>query len=169
MTILQLPGGGDLSDISSRIYWPLIHRRQNPGAVARILIAESEERIASFLEKGLRAHGFVPAVTADGMEALRLARSGTFSLLVVDLNLPDATAVVQELSATGPPLPILILAPRPRSADAVLGHRAGEHDYVTKPFGFDELLARIHAKLRGRLAPLPSHGRQDGGRRPGHR
>jgi DNA-binding response OmpR family regulator len=137
-----------------------MHLLQTRGAVTRILIAENEDRITSFLEKGLRSHGFSPTVTSDGAEAIRLARSGRFSLLVLDLDLPDGTAVVQELRASGMPLPIVILTAALRVDEEELGTGPSESAVLTKPFAFDELLARIATKLRERSVAPSSRWRR---------
>jgi DNA-binding response OmpR family regulator len=121
----------------------------------RILIAEDEARIASFLEKGLRANGFVTTVTGDGNEALDLADSQEFDLLILDLGLPerDGFSVLRELRARGRRLPVLILTARGSVEDTVVGLEAGADDYVPKPFRFEELLARVRARLREDRAP----------------
>jgi two-component system, OmpR family, copper resistance phosphate regulon response regulator CusR len=126
--------------------------------VSRILIAEDERRIASFLEKGLRANGFTTNVAVDGEEALRLARSGTFDLLILDLGLPgrDGFAVLSELRQEGRQLPVVILTARDSVGDTVAGLEGGADDYITKPFSFDELLARVRVRLRGERAPEPT-------------
>jgi DNA-binding response OmpR family regulator len=122
---------------------------------SRILIAEDEERIASFLEKGLRAQGFTPTVVADGNAALGLAGSGEFDLVVLDLGLPgrDGLSVLDELRARDRHLPVIILTARAEVHDTVAGLDGGADDYVTKPFVFDELVARIRARLREERAP----------------
>jgi two-component system, OmpR family, copper resistance phosphate regulon response regulator CusR len=119
--------------------------------VSRILIAEDETRIASFLEKGLRANGFATEVAREGDEALRLALSGGFDLLVLDLGLPgkDGFDVLRELRAVDRSLPVIILTARDSARDTVAGLEGGADDYVAKPFAFDELLARIRLRLRG--------------------
>jgi DNA-binding response OmpR family regulator len=116
----------------------------------RILIAEDEPRLASFLEKGLRSNGFVTAVAHDGAMASRLARDGEFDLLVLDLGLPvkDGTEVLRDLRASGERMPVIILTARDDVSDKVSGLEGGADDYVTKPFRFEELLARVRARLR---------------------
>lgn len=117
---------------------------------ARILIAEDEQGISSFLENGLRANGFTTTVVEDGASALALARSERFDLVVLDLGLPtrDGLSVLEELRNQGSRLPVIILTARSEVADTVTGLDLGADDYVTKPFRFEELLARIRARLR---------------------
>lgn len=121
----------------------------------RILVVEDEPRISSFLEKGLRASGFTPTVVADGEEALALSRSGGFDLLLLDLGLPsrDGMSVLEELRRSDPRLPVIILTARGDVEDTVVGLEGGADDYVTKPFRFEELLARIRARLRTEATP----------------
>ena len=118
--------------------------------MTRILIAEDERRIAAFIEKGLRASGYATDVAGDGAEALRLASSGTFDLLVLDLALPvkDGLEVLRELRASDRRLPVVILTARDSVGDMVAGLESGADDYITKPFSFAELLARVRARLR---------------------
>jgi DNA-binding response OmpR family regulator len=122
--------------------------------VSRILIAEDEARIASFLEKGLRANGFVTSVASDGIEALRRARSGEFDLLILDIGLPgkDGFAVLSELRGTGNRLPVIVVTARDGVDDTVAALEGGADDYVTKPFAFEELLARVRVRMRGDAA-----------------
>jgi DNA-binding response OmpR family regulator len=117
---------------------------------ARILIAEDERGISSFLEAGLRAQGFAATVVDDGESALALARSEQFDLLVLDLGLPsrDGLSVLEVLRREGSRLPVVILTARAQLSDTVAGLDLGADDYVTKPFRFEELLARIRARLR---------------------
>ena len=124
----------------------------------RILIAEDEERIASFIEKGLRANGFTTTVAADGHQAITLARSGDFDLLILDLGLPgrDGTEVLRELREWDRQTPVVILTARDGLTDKVAGLEAGADDYVTKPFRFEELLARVRVRLRDERAPEPT-------------
>ena len=116
----------------------------------RILIAEDEPRLASFLEKGLRSNGFVTTVAQDGAKASLMARDDEFDLLVLDLGLPgkDGTEVLRELRSSGQRMPVIILTARDDVSDKVGGLEGGADDYVTKPFRFEELLARVRARLR---------------------
>jgi DNA-binding response OmpR family regulator len=120
----------------------------------RILIAEDEARIASFLEKGLRSNGFATSVAADGNEALDMARSGEFDLLILDLGLPgkDGFDVLQELREHDTRLPVIILTARDSVISTVAGLEGGADDYVPKPFRFEELLARVRVRLRDERA-----------------
>jgi DNA-binding response OmpR family regulator len=126
--------------------------------VTRILIAEDEERIVSFLQKGLQAAGYSVLAVATGPDALALARDDDFDLLVLDLGLPglDGQEVLRRLRARGERLPVVILTARDTVTDTVAGFDGGANDYVTKPFRFDELLARIRARLRDAPAAEPT-------------
>jgi two-component system, OmpR family, copper resistance phosphate regulon response regulator CusR len=126
--------------------------------MSRILIAEDEARIASFLQKGLRANGFTTDTAADGESALRLARSGRFDLLILDIGLPemDGFDVLRQLRASGSTLPVVILTARDHVEDTVAGLEGGADDYITKPFRFEELLARVRVRLRGDGAAEPT-------------
>jgi DNA-binding response OmpR family regulator len=123
--------------------------------MSRILIAEDEERIASFLEKGLKANGFTTSVASDGRDAVALASTGRYDLLILDLGLPgkDGFAVLEELRAAGSDLPVVILTARDSVHDTVAGLEGGADDYITKPFRFEELLARVRVRLRGDRVP----------------
>jgi DNA-binding response OmpR family regulator len=123
--------------------------------MSRILIVEDEERIAAFVEKGLRANGFATTTVAEGGAALGLARTGEFDLVVLDLGLPDMDGldVLQELRRSDRTLPVVILTARGGVTDTVAGLEGGADDYVSKPFRFEELLARIRVRLRGDRAP----------------
>jgi two-component system copper resistance phosphate regulon response regulator CusR len=123
--------------------------------VSRILIVEDENRIASFLEKGLKANGFATAVANAGEEALQMARAGAYDLLILDLGLPDVDGlqVLRELRSRDSRLPVIILTARGAVSDTVSGLEGGADDYVAKPFRFDELLARVRVRLRGDHAP----------------
>jgi DNA-binding response OmpR family regulator len=118
--------------------------------VNRILIAEDEERIAAFVERGLRAAGFRPTVVPDGAAALEAAESGDHDLLILDLGLPlvDGFSVLRRLRAGGSRMPVIILTARRDTATTVSGLEGGADDYVPKPFSFDELLARVRLRLR---------------------
>jgi DNA-binding response OmpR family regulator len=118
--------------------------------VNRILIAEDEQRLASFLEKGLRANGYATTVVSDGGAASLMARDEDFDLMILDIGLPgkDGFTVLREVRAASQRLPVLILTARDELEDKVTGLEEGGDDYVTKPFRFEELLARIAARLR---------------------
>jgi two-component system, OmpR family, copper resistance phosphate regulon response regulator CusR len=126
--------------------------------VNRILIVEDEERIASFVEKGLRANGFATAVAADGDQALARVRVEEFDLVVLDLGLPgrDGLEVLQELRAKDSRTAVIILTAREGVRDVVAGLEGGADDYVTKPFRFEELLARVRARLRAARVSEPT-------------
>jgi len=123
--------------------------------VSRILIVEDEPRISSFIEKGLTANGFTTSVTQSGNEGLMLADSGEFDLLILDIGLPDRDGfdVLRELRTRNKNLPVVILTARDGVPDKVQGLEGGADDYVTKPFSFEELLARVRVRLRGERAP----------------
>jgi DNA-binding response OmpR family regulator len=116
----------------------------------RILIVEDEARIASFVEKGLKANGYVITVADRGAEGLSMARAGGFDLVILDLGLPDRDGmeVLEELRDHDSHLPVIILTAREGVSDTVRGLDAGANDYITKPFSFEELLARVRARLR---------------------
>jgi DNA-binding response OmpR family regulator len=119
--------------------------------VSRILIAEDEARLASFLEKGLRASGFTTTVVGDGVSAQALASDADFDLLILDLSLPrkDGLEVLRELRAAGQRLPVIVLTARGDPHERVEGLETGADDYLPKPFHFEELVARIRVRLRG--------------------
>jgi DNA-binding response OmpR family regulator len=123
--------------------------------VNRILIVEDSERIASFVLKGLRANGFTATVVGTGGEALALSRSGEFDLMILDIGLPDIDGfeVLRRLRARDRSLPVIILTARDAVPDRVAGLEGGADDYVTKPFSFDELLARVRVRLRSDSRP----------------
>jgi DNA-binding response OmpR family regulator len=125
----------------------------------RILIAEDEPRIAAFLEKGLRANGFTTTVVEEGDDAIALVQTGEFDLLILDLGIPgkDGWAVLEELRGQGEQLPIIILTARDDLKDTVTALEGGANDYITKPFRFEELLARVRVQLRN----SPLSRRQD--------
>jgi DNA-binding response OmpR family regulator len=118
--------------------------------LTRILIAEDEERIASFIDKGLKASGYATEIVRDGAKALELARSGKYDLLILDLGLPgkDGLEVLEALRGEGAAIPVVILTARTTTREVVAGLEGGADDYVTKPFRFEELLARVRARLR---------------------
>ena len=117
-----------------------------------ILIVEDDEGIAAFLAKGLKAEGYATAVARDGDEALALAAASAdnLDLVLLDLTLPgtDGLSVLRTWRAQRLGVPVIVLTARGETADKVRGLDAGADDYVTKPFAFDELLARVRAALR---------------------
>lgn len=116
----------------------------------RILVAEDEARIASFIEKGLRAAGYAVTTVSDGLAALAAARTGEHDLVLLDIGLPslDGFDVLRMLRAEGIGVAVIILTARDSAADTVAGLEGGANDYMAKPFRFDELLARIRLRLR---------------------
>ena len=118
--------------------------------MTRILIAEDEERIVSFLEKGLQAQGYTTLAVGTGIDAAALARDGAFDLVVLDLGLPgrDGRQVLREIRARGERLPVIVLTARDGIGDTVGSLEEGADDYITKPFRFEELLARVRLRLR---------------------
>jgi DNA-binding response OmpR family regulator len=127
--------------------------------VSRILIAEDETRIASFVQKGLGAAGFAVTVAADGRAALAEAQTGQFDLLILDIGLPgrDGFDILQTLRDEGNPIAVIVLTARDSAADTLRGLEGGANDYMSKPFRFDELLARVRLRLKdGQPGPVDS-------------
>jgi DNA-binding response OmpR family regulator len=118
--------------------------------MSRILIAEDEPRIVRFLAKGLQAEGHTTASAADGDEALHLALTGEFDLMLLDLGLPgrDGLDVLAEVRRRSLRLPVIVLTARSSTDDVVTGLDTGASDYVSKPFRLAELLARVRRQLR---------------------
>jgi DNA-binding response OmpR family regulator len=115
-----------------------------------ILVVEDEASIADFLVRGLEREGFSVSHAADGEEGARLALTGAHDLVILDRMLPgrDGMEVLAAIRREKPNLPVVMLTARDAIADRVEGLDAGATDYVTKPFAFDELLARVRAHLR---------------------
>lgn len=118
--------------------------------MSRILIVEDEPGIASFLEKGLRAEGFTTMVVEDGVSATDIARDDAFDLVILDLGIPgkDGREVLTEIRRRGERIPVIILTARKSVQDTVSSLEGGADDYVTKPFSFQEVLARVRVRLR---------------------
>ncbi|GAA2629431.1 response regulator transcription factor [Streptomyces vastus] len=113
-----------------------------------LLIAEDESHIASDLSERFTAHGFRTTVVTDGEAARRAAMSGIYDLMVLEIGLPgeDGFTVVTRLRTASSALPVIILTARDAVADTVYGLEGGADDYMTKPFSFDELLARVRLR-----------------------
>jgi len=122
----------------------------------RILVVEDDPKIASFLVKGLKQNGFAVDHAADGQAGLLMAGTVAYDTAVLDLMLPklDGLSLLQRLRAQGVATPVLILSAKASVDDRVKGLQAGGDDYLTKPFAFSELLARIQALIR-RAAHAP--------------
>jgi two-component system copper resistance phosphate regulon response regulator CusR len=126
--------------------------------VNRILIVEDEDRISSFVAKGLRAEGFTPTVVADGLTGLDLALTGEFDLVVLDIGLPglDGFRVLERVTVERPGLPVIVLTARDSVTDTVAALEGGAADYMAKPFRFDELVARVRLRLRAPAESAPA-------------
>jgi two-component system, OmpR family, response regulator len=118
--------------------------------MSRILIVEDEDRISSFVAKGLRAEGFTPTVVADGTTGLDYALTGEFDLMILDIGLPGLNGfdILARVSAERPALPVIVLTARDSVLDTVTALEGGAADYMSKPFRFGELLARVRLRLR---------------------
>lgn len=116
----------------------------------RILVVEDEKKVASFLEQGLREDGYSVDVAHDGVDGAMKAHVYDYDLLILDLMLPGQSGyeIVHEVRKTGRTVPILMLTARDATDDVIRGLDVGADDYLTKPFKFDELLARVRALLR---------------------
>jgi DNA-binding response OmpR family regulator len=126
--------------------------------MSRVLIADDEIRISSFIEKGLRSHGYTTMAVHDGETAAALARDADFDLLILDLGLPrlNGFEVLDAVRGRGERLPVIVLTARDELESTVLGFEQGADDYLTKPFRFDELLVRVRARLRDRERAVTS-------------
>jgi two-component system OmpR family response regulator len=118
--------------------------------VMRILVVEDDEKIASFVVKGLKQSGYAVDHCADGERAFGMASAVTYDAAIVDLMLPrlDGLNLIRQLREKGVRVPVLILSAKASVDDRVRGLEAGGDDYLTKPFAFSELLARIQALIR---------------------
>lgn len=124
----------------------------------RILLVEDEKKVANFIKQGLEEEGYAVDWAADGQQGLVLALDGVHDLIILDLNLPvkDGLQVLRELRQARVNAPVLLLTVRAMIEDKVLGLDAGADDYLTKPFSFQELLARARALLRRRTEVEPA-------------
>ncbi len=130
----------------------------------RLLVVEDEKRMAGLLRKGLEEEGYAVAVAFDGATGYEMAQSAAFELILLDVMLPGMNGfqIAQRLRKNGSRVPILMLTARDATPDIVQGLDLGADDYLTKPFSFEVLLARIRALLRrgpvARAAPLQAAG-----------
>lgn len=116
----------------------------------KILVVEDDSKTATYLKSGLGAHKFVVDVSGDGNEALALVQEFDYDLLILDVMLPgrDGWSVLSEIRRSGRDLPILLLTAKDGLENRVHGLDLGADDYLTKPFAFSELLARVRAVMR---------------------
>ena len=116
----------------------------------RILVVEDDKKVASFLEQGLREDGYSVDVAHDGTDGALKAHVHDYDLLILDVMLPGKTGIdiVRELRRENTPVPILLLTAKDTAEDMVRGLDAGADDYLTKPFSFEVLLARVRALIR---------------------
>ena len=116
----------------------------------RVLVVEDDKHIASYVAKGLRQEGFAVDIAADGLDGFHLATSGSYDAAVVDIMLPHLNGLdlIQGLRKEGNLTPVLILSAKDTVDDRVRGLQSGGDDYLTKPFSFAELVARVQALIR---------------------
>jgi len=116
----------------------------------RILLVEDDQRIVDFVQRGLKAEGYTVEVARSGLDAITLGAEGKFQAIILDLGLPDLNGrqVCERLRNFGVGTPILMLTARDTVQDKVTGLRSGADDYMTKPFAFEELLARVEVLMR---------------------
>ena len=130
--------------------------RKDP--LMRILVVEDERKVASFIRQGLGEEGYAVDVASNGEEGLAMALDGVHDLIILDIGLPkmNGLQVLQELRRRKVTTPVLLLTVRATIEDKVLGLDAGADDYLTKPFAFQELVARVRALLRRRTEGGPA-------------
>jgi two-component system OmpR family response regulator len=131
--------------------------KEGQGLSGRVLVVEDDVDTADYVAKGLREAGFTVEHVADGRDGLYMASSSAFDAIIMDRMLPgmDGLSVVRALRAANVETPILILSALGQLDERVMGLRAGGDDYLTKPFGFSELLARVENLLRRRGGKAP--------------
>ena len=116
----------------------------------RILVVEDEKKVASFIQRGLEGEGFKVDIAGDGEEGVAMARSNPYDLILMDVMLPkmDGLTAIRELRTAQVKAPVLCLTAKDTVEDIVAGLDSGSDDYLTKPFAFAELLARVRALVR---------------------
>jgi len=125
--------------------------------MTQILLIEDEPRIAAFVSRGLESAGYTTVIVDDGAEGLERAVAADIDLVLLDVGLPtmDGFEVLRRLRARGSNVPVIMLTARSSTRDTVEGLDAGANDYVSKPFTFEELLARVRSRLRETAAASP--------------
>ena len=123
----------------------------------RLLVIEDEQKVANFIKQGLEEEGYAVDHAADGASGLQMALEGLHDVIVLDVMLPklDGLSVLQQLRQETVTTPVLLLTVRATIEDKVLGLDAGADDYLTKPFAFEEFVARVRALLRRRAETAP--------------
>ena len=123
----------------------------------RLLVIEDEQKVANFIKQGLEEEGYAVDHAADGASGLQMALEGLHDVIVLDVMLPklDGLGVLQQLRQESITTPVLLLTVRATIEDKVLGLDAGADDYLTKPFAFEEFVARVRALLRRRAETAP--------------
>ena len=123
----------------------------------RLLVIEDEQKVANFIKQGLEEEGYAVDHAADGASGLQMALEGLHDVIVLDVMLPklDGLSVLQQLRQANDTTPVLLLTVRATIEDKVLGLDAGADDYLTKPFAFEEFVARVRALLRRRAETAP--------------
>jgi heavy metal response regulator len=121
-----------------------------PAGAMTILVVEDEKKVSSLIRKGLEEEEYAVEVAQDGEKGFQLASTGRYDLLILDVMLPrkDGFTIVRDLRAAGTMTPVLMLTARTSTDDKVQGLDSGADDYLTKPFAFEELLARVRSLLR---------------------
>ena len=117
--------------------------------MSNILVIEDSERIASFIVKGLQSHGYQVTHTTNGEDALKLTGAAQFDLVILDIGLPgmDGFAVLERLRGSGNEVPVIVLTARDSVDNTVASFEGGADDYMSKPFSFEELLARVRRRI----------------------
>ena len=123
----------------------------------RLLVIEDEQKVANFIKQGLEEEGYAVDHAADGASGLQMALEGLHDVIVLDVMLPklDGLSVLQQVRQANVTTPVLLLTVRATIEDKVLGLDAGADDYLTKPFAFEEFVARVRALLRRRAETAP--------------